>query len=104
MVEISAKYLDLEGKTRFLVGNGNQTNYVTGGEKAFTFKNSQGEAVEFKKTGFILNVLPYFNPKGARPSRCSFRWSSPARARACRSPATASRTSPLGNGRRRCPE
>jgi len=62
MVEVSAKYLELEGKTRFLAGNGTQVNYVTGGDRPVVIKNSQGDGVEYKKVGFILNVLPVLAP------------------------------------------
>jgi hypothetical protein len=65
-VEVSARYLDLEGKTRFVAGNATQVNYVTGGDKAFLFKSAKAEGVEFKKTGFIVNVLPVVDPNDGK--------------------------------------
>ena len=65
-VDVSAKYLSLEGTARFLVGNGTQSNFITGGDQAHLIKNSQGEGVEFKKTGFLVNVLPVLNPDNDR--------------------------------------
>lgn len=61
-VDVSAKYLSLEGTAKFIVGNATQANFVTGGDKAHLIKNTQGEGVEFKKTGFIVNILPVVNP------------------------------------------
>ncbi|MBI5211275.1 MAG: hypothetical protein HY927_14980 [Elusimicrobia bacterium] len=61
-IEVSAKYEELQGSTRFVVGNGSQANHVAGGDKAFAVKSSQGTGVEFKRWGFIVNVLPTVNP------------------------------------------
>ncbi|MFH2203016.1 MAG: hypothetical protein ABIJ96_07870 [Elusimicrobiota bacterium] len=61
-VDVAAKYLDLRGAARFTMGNGTQANFITGGDKAHLVRNSQGEGVEFKKVGFIVNVLPILDP------------------------------------------
>ncbi|MBI4676063.1 MAG: hypothetical protein HY748_00590 [Elusimicrobia bacterium] len=63
LVEIAARHDEMEGSARFIVGNGAQANHVVGGDKPFTIKNNQGTGVEFKKWGFIFNVLPRLNPK-----------------------------------------
>jgi hypothetical protein len=63
LVDVKAEYQELTGAARFLVGNGTQANHVLGGDKAYPIKNSQGTGVEFKKWGFIVNVLPAVNPE-----------------------------------------
>jgi len=61
-VDVAAKYLDLKGSARFTMGNATQANFVSGGDQAHLVKNSQGEGVEFKKVGFIVNLLPVLSP------------------------------------------
>lgn len=61
-VELSAKYRELDETARFLVADGSQGNHVAGGEKAYPIKHSQGIGVEFKKWGFIVNILPIEDP------------------------------------------
>ncbi|MFA6317132.1 MAG: hypothetical protein WC943_06910 [Elusimicrobiota bacterium] len=63
LVEVSAKHGEHQGAARFIVGSGSQANHVLGGDKPHVVKNSQGTGVEFKKWGFIFNVLPTVNPK-----------------------------------------
>ena len=68
-VEVSVKYMELEGKSRFLVANGSQANQVNGGEKVYPVKTSMATSVEFKKWGFVVNMLPTLDP--ADPERVS---------------------------------
>ncbi|MBI5622800.1 MAG: hypothetical protein HY924_03375 [Elusimicrobia bacterium] len=63
LVEVSAKQGEHAGAARFVVGSGSQANHILGGDKPYPVKHSQGTGVEFKKWGFIFNVLPTVSPK-----------------------------------------
>ncbi|MBI5883701.1 MAG: hypothetical protein HZB91_11430 [Elusimicrobia bacterium] len=63
LVEVSARHGEHEGSARFIVGDGSQANHVLGGDKPHAIKNNQGTGVEFKKWGFIFNVLPAISPR-----------------------------------------
>jgi hypothetical protein len=66
---VEAEYDGMAHSADFLVENANQSNYVQGGEKAFSVETKAGKAVELKKWGFIVNVLPVEDPN--RPGRVS---------------------------------
>jgi len=69
-----------EASGRFVVGSGNQSNYIAGGEVANTVKNSQGKGVEFKKHGVIVNCLPVLSADSRRVrAECQFEVSGPGR-------------------------
>ncbi|MCX5795377.1 MAG: hypothetical protein NTY77_07790 [Elusimicrobia bacterium] len=69
-----------EASGRFLVGDGNQSNYVAGGEVTKTIKTSQGKGAEYKKYGVIVNCLPTLNPDGQHVRvECQFEISGPGR-------------------------
>jgi hypothetical protein len=69
-----------EAAGRFLVGNGNQSNYVAGGEVAKTIQAAQGKGVEYKKVGVIVNCLPTLHPDGRHARvECQFEISGPGR-------------------------
>ncbi|MBI5240239.1 MAG: hypothetical protein HY926_07180 [Elusimicrobia bacterium] len=69
-----------EASGRFVVGSGNQANYVVGGELTQTIKNSQGKGIEYKKHGVIINCLPALAGDGKRVrAECQFEISGPGR-------------------------
>lgn len=57
LIEVKAGYQDITGSAAFLVQNGSQANQVFGQEKRVSAGNDSN-TVEFKKSGFIVNVLP----------------------------------------------
>ena len=61
-VAVEASYQELKGSAAFLVTEASQANNVQGGDTPFLVRNRQGEGVEFKKWGFIVNILPTFDP------------------------------------------
>lgn len=71
-VAVTALYRGLSERADFLVRNGSQANYVEGGETAFSVANGSGKSVEYKKHGFIVNVLPLVDPND--PSRVSLQF------------------------------
>jgi len=80
VVDFKLKNALREASGRFLMGDGNQANYVAGGEVTKTIKHSQGNGVEFKKYGVIVNCLPTLNPDRQRVSmECQFEISGPGR-------------------------
>lgn len=69
-----------EAAGRFLVGNGNQANYVSGGEVTKTIQTVQGKGVEYKKVGVIVNCLPNLHADGRHATvECQFEISGPGR-------------------------
>ncbi len=42
--------------------NQTQSNHVTGGDRPFKVHTANGEGVEFKRWGFIVNTLPVIDP------------------------------------------
>lgn len=61
-LQVVAAYGDLKNSADFVVENAVQANHVAGGEKRFKTQTPKGETVEFKKWGFIVNVLPVNDP------------------------------------------
>jgi hypothetical protein len=61
-VDVKARYLDLEAASSFVIQAGSQANQVSGGDKAFTVTNKAGTGLEYKKWGFIVNLLPVVHP------------------------------------------
>lgn len=53
---------DLEDSGSFLILAGSQSNYVTGGEKAFESGNGPVKGIEYKKHGVIVNCLAVAKP------------------------------------------
>lgn len=68
-VMVEAEYEGMSHSADFLLENANQSNYVQGGEKAFAVETKGVKSLEFKKWGFIVNVLPVEDP--SRPGRVS---------------------------------
>jgi hypothetical protein len=68
-VQVEAEYDGMAHTADFLVAHGNQSNYVQGGETAFSVETEAGKGLEFKKWGFVVNVLPVEDP--SRPGRVS---------------------------------
>ena len=69
-----------EASGRFVVGNEQQANYVTGGELAKTVQNKQGKGLEYKKHGVIINCLPILEADRKRVrAECQFEISGPGR-------------------------
>lgn len=66
---VQAEYEGMSHSADFLVEDANQSNFVQGGEKAFPVETKAGKSLEFKKWGFIVNVLPVEDPN--RPGRVS---------------------------------
>ncbi|TPW20167.1 MAG: hypothetical protein FD126_1958 [Elusimicrobia bacterium] len=66
-VQVEGEYAGIKHSADFLVENANQSNYVQGGEKAFSVETKAGKGLEFKKWGFIVNVLPVVDPN--KPER-----------------------------------
>lgn len=67
LIEVDVEHGSLSDSAAFVVQNAAQANYVRGGDKHFKVRTGQGEGVEFKKWGFIVNVLPAVDP--SRPER-----------------------------------
>lgn len=61
-IEVRAEYKGLTGEADFLTVNATQANHVAGGDRAFKVSNQQGEGLEFKRWGFIVNSLPVLDP------------------------------------------
>ena len=61
-IEIKGDYRGLEGEADFIVADGSQANYVTGGDRGFKVMTGPGETPEFKKWGFIVNATPVIDP------------------------------------------
>lgn len=61
-VVVEAEYEGMRHAADFLVVNANQSNFVQGGETAFSVDGPGGRGLEFKKWGFIANVLPVVDP------------------------------------------
>ncbi len=61
-LHVDATYAGLKNSADFVVENAVQANHVAGGEKRFKSQTPKGEAVEFRKWGFIVNVLPVNDP------------------------------------------
>ena len=61
-IDVSVKYQNLSDEASFIVGNATQANYTRGGDKHFFVETKQERGVEFKKWGFIVNVLPVVVP------------------------------------------
>lgn len=61
-LQVEGEYAGIRHSADFLVENASQSNYVQGGEKAFTVETKAGKGLEFKKWGFIVNVLPVVDP------------------------------------------
>lgn len=69
-----------EAAGRFLVGNEQQANYVSGGELAKAVQVSKGKGLEYKKHGVIVNCLPVLEKDGKRVrTECQFEISGPGR-------------------------
>lgn len=68
-LQVEAEYAGMKHAADFLVENANQSNYVQGGEKAFSVEGKTARTVEFKKWGFVVNVLPAEHPSD--PNRVS---------------------------------
>ena len=61
-IQVEADYAGMHRTADFLVENANQSNFVTGGDKSFPVETKAGKGVEYKKWGFIANVLPVEDP------------------------------------------
>jgi len=61
-IEVKAEYKELKGEVDFVTMNMTQCNNVTGGDRAYKIQTKNGEGLEFKKWGFIVNALPVMNP------------------------------------------
>ena len=57
-VDVAVIYGELEGSATFTVQDGAQANHVQGGDKHFRVGKGKHKGAEFKKWGFIVNVLP----------------------------------------------
>lgn len=57
-LKVEAEYDGMTHSADFLIENGNQCNFVQGGEKAFPVETKAGKGLEYKKWGFIFNALP----------------------------------------------
>lgn len=68
-VKVEAEFDGMAHSADFLVEDANQSNYVQGGEKAFSTESKGVKSLEFKKWGYIVNVLPVEDPN--RPGRVS---------------------------------
>lgn len=65
-VQVEVDYAGMKHAADFLVENANQANFVQGGETAFAVETKGGKGLEFKKWGFIANVLPVLDPNDPR--------------------------------------
>lgn len=72
---------EVSSSGNFVVKNGNQVNYVRGGDTPIEVKNSRGDkGVEFKKHGTIVNCLPTADPNGTLVhAECQFELSGPGK-------------------------
>jgi len=61
-IEVKAEYKELKGEADFAAMNQTQSNHVTGGDRPFKVHTANGEGVEFKRWGFIVNTLPVIDP------------------------------------------
>ncbi len=61
-IEVKAEYKDLTGEADFVTMNMTQCNHVVGGDRGFKIRTQNGEGLEFKRWGFIVNALPVVNP------------------------------------------
>ena len=79
-ISFKLRNVQREAAGRFVVGNGNQANYVNGGELAKAVQASQGKGLEYKKHGVIVNCLPLLSADGRRANmECQFEISGPGR-------------------------
>lgn len=78
-ISFKMKDHDLEASGNFVVQNGAQANYVSGGETPSVVSSKNGEkGVEFKKHSAIVNCLPVENPNNGRiRAECQFELSGP---------------------------
>lgn len=80
-ISFRIKLDELESAGNFVVQDGSQGNYVTGGDAPIEVQNSRGDkGLEFKKHATIVNCLPASFPEGGRVlAQCQFELSGPGR-------------------------
>lgn len=76
-ISFKLKEQNLESAGNFTVRNGSQSNYIAGGEVPFETEMAKGKAVDYKKTGVIVNCLPRALSEDAFALVCQFELSGP---------------------------
>ena len=57
-IKVKVKYHGMEREATFVVSNSAQSNYVEGGDKHVIVEVNGNKGIEYKKWGFIVNILP----------------------------------------------